>query len=221
MPRKIKDVDDARATVALLDHPYRIAIIAELERRDRASPKDIAEELDVPLENLSYHFRVLRDAGLIELVSVELSGSAAQRVYKLGPKTHISPKAWGDLPHVARRALASKSLEDHWRLTTAAAAAGGIDKPESIIARVSVRMDAQAYERVSALLHALVAEIHEIEAEAIERIEAGQADEEPATVLLMLFDTPEPSAVMALDKPPERRPRYRRGAAAEPPENPF
>jgi DNA-binding transcriptional ArsR family regulator len=61
------DIQDPQMVKALA-HPLRVRALAILRAR-RASPSEIAEELGMPLTNVSYHIRVLADNGLIRLVS--------------------------------------------------------------------------------------------------------------------------------------------------------
>ena len=64
--RTLHDINDPRLVKALA-HPLRIRILAILEDRV-ASPSEIAEQLDAPLGNVSYHVRQLAELGLISLV---------------------------------------------------------------------------------------------------------------------------------------------------------
>ena len=58
MSKPISEIEDPRLVKALA-HPLRIRILGILEQRS-ATPKELAELLDVQLENLSYHVRTLR-----------------------------------------------------------------------------------------------------------------------------------------------------------------
>src|SRR3954453_14016112 len=58
------------ATRKLLAHPLRHRLLAILNERT-ASPKELAQEVGMPIPNVSYHVEKLRDAGAIELVSEE------------------------------------------------------------------------------------------------------------------------------------------------------
>lgn len=45
-------------------------------------PKDLAEKLGTPLPNVSYHVKILREAGLIELARTEPRRGALAHFYK-------------------------------------------------------------------------------------------------------------------------------------------
>jgi len=75
------DSPDAK-TARVLSHPLRPQILDVLVRRGEASPNEIATELDVPLGTLSYHTRLLRDHGWIELVREVPRRGAVEHFYR-------------------------------------------------------------------------------------------------------------------------------------------
>lgn len=64
-----------------LSHPLRGRILQRLAERT-ASPGDVAAELGVPLGVVSYHVRMLRDYGMVELVRTEPRRGALQHFYR-------------------------------------------------------------------------------------------------------------------------------------------
>ena len=75
------DSPDAK-TARVLSHPLRPQILDVLVRRGEASPNEIATELGVPLGTLSYHTRLLRDHGWIELVREVPRRGAVEHFYR-------------------------------------------------------------------------------------------------------------------------------------------
>jgi DNA-binding transcriptional ArsR family regulator len=76
-------MDSPEAQVArILSHPLRPRILQILTLRGEASPNEIAAELDVPLGTLSYHTRLLRDSGWIELVREVPRRGAVEHFYR-------------------------------------------------------------------------------------------------------------------------------------------
>jgi DNA-binding transcriptional ArsR family regulator len=76
-------MDSPEAQVArILSHPLRPRILQILAVRGEASPNEIAAELDVPLGTLSYHTRLLRDSGWIELVREVPRRGAVEHFYR-------------------------------------------------------------------------------------------------------------------------------------------
>jgi len=51
-----------------------------------ASPKSIAEKLDVDLPTLAYHVRVLRRLGCVELVETKKRRGAVEHIYRVAAR---------------------------------------------------------------------------------------------------------------------------------------
>ncbi len=64
-----------------LGHPTRRLILREMDGASPASPRDLAERIDDTLSNISYHFRVLAEAGAVELVSTRPVRGSTQHFY--------------------------------------------------------------------------------------------------------------------------------------------
>ena len=100
--------DSPDAQVArVLSHPLRPQILQILTQRGEASPNEIAAELDVPLGTLSYHTRLLRDAGWIELVREVPRRGAVEHFYRAVAHPWIEDAQWERLPLGVRRRLAT------------------------------------------------------------------------------------------------------------------
>ena len=78
--RTLHDITDPRLVKALA-HPLRIQILSILEERV-ASPSQIAEEIDAPLGNVSYHVRQLADLKLISLVKTTPVRGTLEHYYR-------------------------------------------------------------------------------------------------------------------------------------------
>jgi DNA-binding transcriptional ArsR family regulator len=64
-----------------LGHPTRRQILREMNGGPPASPRELTERLDDTLSNVSYHFRVLAEAGVIKLVSTRPVRGSTQHFY--------------------------------------------------------------------------------------------------------------------------------------------
>ena len=77
--------DEKHATTAMLKayaHPLRRRIARAVAARDHARAADLAADLDVPANSVSFHLRVLADAGLIE-EAPEFARDKRDRVWKV------------------------------------------------------------------------------------------------------------------------------------------
>lgn len=195
MTRPITEIDDPRLVKALA-HPLRIRVMGLLEQRS-ATPKELARVLNVPLENLSYHVRALRSFGFIELEGVRMVRGAVEHRYRLAARPRITAKAWESLPAIVREALDAASLGQIWDLVGRAAVEGKLERPESQMSRRFLRLDAQGFSEVSAIISETMERLIEVERESAERLRQDGHEEIPAYVVAMLFDAPdavEPSA---------------------------
>ncbi len=104
-------------------HPMRARILAALDGRE-LSPVELARELDASLGVISYHVRVLADAGVVELARTTARRGAIQHHYRLRDGAAVSgsvslsaeraDKLAGDLRKVVDKARreAAKAAED-------------------------------------------------------------------------------------------------------------
>jgi DNA-binding transcriptional ArsR family regulator len=190
MSKPITDIDDARLVKALA-HPLRVRILAELERRT-ATPKELAIALKVPLENLSYHVRALRDFGFIQLEGRRMVRGAVEHRYSLAARPRITAAAWDQLPTVVREALDAAALSQIAEVIGEAAQQGKMNRAESHVARQYARLDEQGFLEASALVTEALDRLARIEAEAEQRLKQDETlPEVPAILIAMLFDAPD------------------------------
>ena len=122
MTKPITDIDDPRLVKALA-HPVRVRIMGILEKR-AASPKDLSVELGVPLENVSYHVRALKDFGFIKQTKQRIVRGTVQRHYRAVARPRITAAAWEKLPDVVREALDTASIDQIMHVVDKAAQEG-------------------------------------------------------------------------------------------------
>ena len=64
-----------------LGHPTRRRILREMSGGPPASPRELTERVGDTLSNVSYHFRVLADSGVLSLVSTRQVRGSTQHFY--------------------------------------------------------------------------------------------------------------------------------------------
>jgi DNA-binding transcriptional ArsR family regulator len=189
MSKPITEIDDPRLVKALA-HPLRIRILGVLEQRS-ATPKELAELLDVQLENLSYHVRTLRDFGFIKLERRRMVKGAVEHRYGMVARPEITAAAWEQLPAMVREALDAASLEQIWDVVTRAAAQDKMSRPESQMARLVARLDEQGLAEMSEVVSNTVDRLVEIEKQSAIRLRKHKSPEIPTVLIAMLFDAPD------------------------------
>src|SRR5258705_5554106 len=103
------DITDHRVVKALA-HPLRVRILAMLDE-SVLSPTQMADQLDVPIGNVSYHTRQLLELGLIKLVRETQRRGAIEHHYTAEARPLITDEAWRQAPEIVRRAMVGAVLE--------------------------------------------------------------------------------------------------------------
>jgi DNA-binding transcriptional ArsR family regulator len=197
------DLTDQRVIKALA-HPMRVQVLNVLEQR-AASPSEIADELDLPLGNVSYHVRQLAASGLIQLVRETPRRGSVEHHYELTARPDIGDREWAQLPDIVKHAMVSAALGPIGRLVNEAAATGGFTRTEAHLSRTALTLDGQGWKDASAELVGVFERLAKIERESQERLEAADhQDESHSTVVLMHFESPPVAAEPAVPRA-ERR----------------
>src|SRR4028119_619179 len=109
MHAQLVDIDDPRLVKALA-HPIRMKILNILDERT-ATPKELAEHLGLPLENVSYHVRTLKDFGFLKLEKTRQVRGAVEHHYRMAARPVIGDKLWQQIPRVVQEALVDAQLD--------------------------------------------------------------------------------------------------------------
>jgi DNA-binding transcriptional ArsR family regulator len=78
--------EELAALARLLSHPVRVKILAILHDRE-ASASDLAPELGEGVSTVAYHFKLLAEAGALELRDTRQVRGAVERSYRIHPAT--------------------------------------------------------------------------------------------------------------------------------------
>jgi DNA-binding transcriptional ArsR family regulator len=206
--KPITDIDDPRLVKGLA-HPLRIHILRVLEGRV-ASPSEIAEEIDAPLGNVSYHVRFLARVGLIELASTKPRRGAVEHYYRAVGRPQISDRAWDAVPKVVKNALVGSALDEAGTMITSAARSGGFEVDQAQVSRDSFTVDEQGLTELAAALGDLRGRAEKIEQQSRKRLAGAEdgATSVDAGLVMMLFEGGRPGS----DGTPG--PRRRRSSSA-------
>jgi DNA-binding transcriptional ArsR family regulator len=190
--KPITEIDDPRLVKGLA-HPLRIHILRVLEDRV-ASPSEIAEEIDAPLGNVSYHVRFLARVGLIELASTKPRRGAVEHYYRAVGRPHITAKAWEQVPQVVKDALIGSTLYEIGEMVAAAAQAGGFDCDKAHVSRRAFALDERGFDELSVAVGDLLERAEEIQRASASRRAESETDtdtdtgEVDAGVVMLLFE---------------------------------
>jgi DNA-binding transcriptional ArsR family regulator len=208
--RPISNIDDPRLVKALA-HPLRVRILAILQSKT-ASPSEIAEELSMPLGNVSYHVRCLADFGLIRLVRRTPRRGAIEHHYEAVGRLRISDQAWAQVPDVVKEAMIGATIMQISDYVNEAAGTGGFDASHSHITRSPLVVDAKGFKELSAEVMRVHDRAQQIQEQSAKRLQqADHQGELDVGLVLMLFEAKDFGTATADGKPPAstRRARQR------------
>ena len=187
--------------VKALAHPLRVRILNVLEQRT-ASPNQLANELGVPLGNVSYHVRMLAKIGLIKLVSKRQRRGAIEHFYKAEARPVIRDEGWAQVPDLVKSAFVQAGLSTTMSYVATAAQDGGFNRDEAHLSRTTFEVDDEAWKACSAELAEVFDKLRRLSTQTAERLADDPHAEggRKASVVLMLFEggdaatVPEPKA---------------------------
>jgi DNA-binding transcriptional ArsR family regulator len=186
--KRTAGVVDRRLAKAL-SHPLRAHVLTILNERV-ASPNQIANELEEPLGNVSYHVKTLAEMDCIELVRTEPRRGAIEHFYRAVMRPFFSDRDWKRLPPSARQGISDATLQLIWEDTSEALTAGSFDRrTDRHLSRSRLVLDEQGWKQVNELLLDTMNRVVEIEAESAKR---RTADGEPGfntKMVLMHFES--------------------------------
>jgi DNA-binding transcriptional ArsR family regulator len=185
MPTKEPAID--QRIMKALSHPLRVRMLTLLNQKV-ASPSELADELDEPLGNVSYHMRFLADLEMVKLVRTEPRRGAVEHYYEALEPPLISDADWAQLPVALRRSLSDSTLGDIARDLRGAGEAGGFDRENMHVSRVALSLDDEAWDELSSLLSDLLERASSIQDDANKRRKTTGQPAVPTTLVLLQFE---------------------------------
>jgi DNA-binding transcriptional ArsR family regulator len=186
MPPSKEPAIDQRIMKAL-SHPLRVRMLTLLNQKV-SSPSELAEELDEPLGNVSYHMRFLADLKMVKLVRTEPRRGAVEHYYEALEPPLISDDDWAQLPVALRRSLSDSTLSDIARDLKGAAEEGGFDRENIHVSRVALMLDQQGWDELSGVLSEVLQRARSIQEQSNKRRKRSENGVIPTALVLMQFE---------------------------------
>jgi DNA-binding transcriptional ArsR family regulator len=189
-PKRLsKDLVNYRRMHALSKRE-RVQIFAILCERV-ASPKEIAEELDEGLSQVSYHVSVLHECRLIVLDHKVPRRGAVEHFYRATTPTLIPPHTWDHLPPTVRKGISTCILQEFFDDAATSMEAEVFDSPPGELSLTPLLLDGLGVEELGQLTRDFLKSVLELQARASKRMPKGKgkaaADATSATVFLASF----------------------------------
>ena len=174
-----------------LSKKERVRIYAILVERV-ASPKEISEELDEGLSQVSYHVKVLRECRLIAEDHKVPRRGAVEHFYRAVTPTLIPPDAWDHLPAAMRKSISMRILQEFFDDAMASLEAGVFDESPGELGWTPLILDSLGIDEFGALSREFLKAVFELQATVAKRLRgekggAGAAAMTSATVFLASF----------------------------------
>jgi DNA-binding transcriptional ArsR family regulator len=191
-PEDIEYVDGDMAKA--MAHPLRIQIIAALNKRVM-SPSGFSRKYDEKVQNVSYHFRILKEYDLIEEAGTRPVRGSTEHFYRATKRVLFDGKAWEDLPLSVKKGVSGGILSDFLEAVAIAMLGETFDSSDDRMAVwLQKRLDEQGWEEAVAAERELVHKMEDIyKGSRVRLAEAGQ----PEAGLLGTF------GVFLFESPPE------------------
>jgi DNA-binding transcriptional ArsR family regulator len=166
-----------------LAHPLRQQLLIALSERV-ASPSELAEELNEPLGNVSYHVRMLVDLGCIELVSTTPRRGALEHHYKAIVRPLLDDASYGKFPAATKRALVGDLLTAVWNDVGAAADVDAFDDERIHVSHQLLNLDDEGWAEATRILDDVLDQMEDVKARSAKRL--GKGGEGTRSVLAIL-----------------------------------
>lgn len=159
-----------------------------------ASPKEIADELDLSTSNACYYVKKLKELDLVELIDTEIVGSAVKHIYRAVVRPIVSTKEWAKLTVAERQRYSIWIVRMILADATRSFQAQVFDaRPNTHLSRTPMVVDEQGLTEVANIQTNALNEIIEVEAKSAKRM--LESDEKGMNLIaaMMCFELPEPS----------------------------
>lgn len=174
---------------AALSHPTRVHAMTILNERT-ASPREIAAEIDEPLNNVTYHVTQLRDLGCIELVRTDSArgGRVLERFYRAAQRSYFDEEAWDVLSERERLGVTGATMKIVAKDIALSMASGAFASGDGAhVGRSVLQVDADGWREIIELIERSNRETIEIEERVAERAAAGAEASIDAKVVILQF----------------------------------
>lgn len=188
--------DDGRLGEAellrVLAHPLRIKILALTAERVM-SPNGMARQIHETVGNVGYHSRVLRDAGLIELVEEKAVRGAVEHFYRAIERPWFDEGCWSQFSPEVKRAITAYGIDLIADDVRRAIKSGTFDARDARhLSRAPMLLDAQGFANVSKILDDALDAVLMEQAASDERRRSSREAGIPAVTTMASFEVPPP-----------------------------
>ncbi len=171
---------------AIVSHPLRRRIWDAISE-DPISPRELADQLRHPVNDVAYHVRRLRDLGIIEAAGTRPVRGATQHFYRAVRKPHLSNEEVEALTPEDSASNATNILRHEFADAAASLEAGKlVERPEHILFRLPVALDEEGWKEFHSIMADAIDRLYEAEARCVDRRRQGGEAPEPVRVVAQM-----------------------------------
>jgi DNA-binding transcriptional ArsR family regulator len=187
---RLESLMSANVRVVAKD-PLRSHILAIAIQRPY-SPSEFARDLEIHIGIASYHFKVLKDNGIIELVDRVRVGGAYKHMYRANESAFISNADWGQLDEAMRPGFLGTILHDFsMRVMLAIEVGTMFSRDDFTLYWAPQDLDEIAYKEQVEIIAWCIEESKRLEVDTVERRAEGKSERSsPVTFAIASFLSP-------------------------------
>lgn len=187
--KKLKQVIDPTLAKAFT-HPLRGHVWVTISEKGIASPTEIADELDLDVSEVSYHFRELKRRKLIRLVRVVQRRGFDEHFYEpCTPALYFDDFDWMEIPTPVRSTISADMLRHIIEELLDALGAGCFDARSRHLSRTWLMVDERGWKELTRAIQRSLDQIQAIQERCGERLKAAPDAGIPVSLIMASFET--------------------------------
>jgi DNA-binding transcriptional ArsR family regulator len=181
-----------RGMAKAMSHPLRIQILAELNQAVM-SPSEFSERFEMPLSNVSYHFRQLEKWECIKCVGQRQVRGAMESFYEARKRVLFDGKPWENLPESVRASVTGQIFSDFLGATATAMLAETVDaRKDRHTSWTQAELDEEGWMEAAKAFREMLRRMVRITEKAQDRLAESGESGLVGTYALFLFESPRP-----------------------------
>jgi DNA-binding transcriptional ArsR family regulator len=190
-PKKPPTLTNPRLAAAMT-HPTRLRTMRRLSEGP-ATPRQIADEIDEPVNNVAYHVNILAKLGCVELVETRQAGGGrvAEHVYRATQLAAFDDDAWAQLGDREKLNVVGAIMRQVTEDVAEAMASGTFyDPDDNHLSQMPMEVDHEGWRETIELLDETLQRLVTIQARVDERAD-GTEKTMRAKVAMLHFRSPD------------------------------
>jgi DNA-binding transcriptional ArsR family regulator len=187
--KKLKRVIDPTLAKAFT-HPLRGHVWVVLFEKGEVSPTEIANELSLEANEVSYHFRELQRRKLVRLVRTEKRRGFDEHFYEpVVPALDFDDAEWMGLPVGIRESFSAEMIRQIIESLVDAVEAGSFDARDRHLSRSWMLVDARGWRESQRVARRALDQFRTIHERCAERNEGSGKPMIPVSIVIAAFET--------------------------------